>query len=186
MNQTFTLQKKTVTGNKDKRYGQSQGIGVLYYDEYSEEECWETLKNLRDSTLDHEGQFISLDLGTPPIESFLDMLYTALKNTRWGYSFPFSLPIILQHNPRIASPFINHAILWQRLCDLLIAEEEPNRQSLLVLEHIDQSSPAVQHEIARLIRFHTTHSLQRTFIFTLHHHSSPQIIPELRDILDMQ
>jgi hypothetical protein len=95
--------------------------------------------------------------------------------------------------------------LWQRLCDLIIVDDEPRRKTVMVLENIDQASPAVQHEIARLIRFHATHGIHRTFVFTLEQsadspemgdsssystdsrssgsHSSGTIIPELRIIL---
>lgn len=134
--------------------------------------------------MDNDGQFISLNLTEPLTESFPEMFYAALKNTRWQQSLQFSLPVILQHNPHVASPFINRAILWQRLCDLLIIDDAPYRETVLVLENVDQASLATQHEIARLIRFHEIHSICRTFVLTLNRHSHGQIIPELRDIFD--
>jgi len=185
MNQTFTLRKnKAILENNGILYRQSKRIGLLYHDEQSGEEFWDTLEDLRETVLDHAGQFISLDLAAPLAETLPEMFYTALKNARWELSLQFSLPIILQHNPRIASPFINQAVLWQRLCDLLIVDDEPNRETLLVLENIDQASPIAQRETARLIRFHVVHSIHRTFVLTLNRHSHEQIISELRDILN--
>ena len=186
MNQSFTLQRnEAIFENNRTIYWQSKSIGLLYHDEHSGEEFWDALEDLRENVLDHEGQFISLDLAVPLMETFSEMLYAALKNACWESSLQFSLPVILRHNPQVASPFINHAILWQRLCDLLIADDESNRKTVLVLENIDQASPATQHEIARLIRFHAAHFVHRTFVFTLDRHSHKQIIPELQDLLSV-
>jgi len=183
MIQTVALQKdRTVFENRGVIRRQSKRIGLLYHDEQSGNEFWDALEDLRESVLDKEGQFISLDLADPLMESFPERFYAALKNARWEQTLPFSLPAILQHNPCVATPFINHAILWQRLCDLLIVDDEPERETALLLENIDQASPSVQHEIARLIRFHKTHSIRRMFIFTLRRYAHDQIIPELREI----
>jgi hypothetical protein len=157
---------------------QSDRIELLYLDESEE-----ALEDFRENALEHEGQFISLDLAASLTESFAEMFYTALKNARWDSSLQFSLPFILQHNPRVASPFINRAILWQRLCDLLIMDDTADRETVLVLENIEQASPGMQHEIARLIRFHDIHSIRRMFVFTLERYAHDQIIPELRNIL---
>jgi len=159
---------------------------LLCYDELSGEEFWDTLEDLRENTLDHEGQFISLDLAEPLAETLPEIFYAALKNTRWEHSLSFSLPVILQHNPHVTSPFLNQAILWQRLCDLIIVDDEPSRKTVMVLENADQASPTVQHELARLLRFHAVHSIHRTFVFTLDHHSHNRITPELRDILGIR
>ena len=184
MIQTLMLQRNQTTFEKNGAiHWQSKRIGLLFHDEHSGEEFWDALEDLRENVLDHEGQFVSLDLAVPLAETFPEMFYAALKNVRWESTLPFSLPVILQHNPHIASPFINHAILWQRLCDLLILDDEPNRRTVLVLENIDQASPTTQHEIARLIRFHSAHSVHRTFVFTVDRHLLDQIIPELRGIL---
>lgn len=155
-------------------------IRLLYLDE----RCWKTQENLRGDVLDSGGQFISLDLTEPMVEPLPEMFYTALQNMSWEQSPPFSLPIILQHNPHVASPFINRAILWQRLCDLLLLNDAPYRDTVLVLENIDQASPTTQHEVARLIRFHELHVIHRAFVMTLNRHSQCQIIPELRNIIE--
>ena len=157
-------------------------IRLLYRDDSAREECWETLEDLREHTRDSEGQFISLDLTEPMLEPLPEILYTALKNARWDATLQFSLPVILQHNPHVASPFINRAILWQRLCDLLLVDDVPYRETVLVLENVDQASPTTQHEIARLIRFHELHSIHRSFVMTLDRCSYCQIIPELQNI----
>ena len=171
--------------NSSTREKHSEGIELLYHDEFSGDACWERLEDIRENVLESDGQFISLDLGEPPSKSLPEMLYVALKNARWERTLQFSLPIILQHNPHAGSLFINRAILWQRLCDLLILDDEPCRETVLVLENIDQTSPKMQHEIARLIRFHKTHALHRTFVFTLNYYSHDQIIPELQNVLGM-
>ena len=187
MIRTSTLQReRTVSGKSRGIHWQSKRIGLLHYDEQSAEEYWDNLEDLRESVLDHDGQYISLDLAEPLTETFPEMFYAALKNSRWERSLSFSLPVILQHNPRVASPFLNHAILWQRLCDLVIIDDEPSRKTVMVLENVEQVSPAVQHDIARLLRFHATHSIRRTFVFTLARHAQGQIIPELRKILETE
>ena len=149
----------------------SERIGILYRDDPS---YWDTLENLHKSISDSEGQYISLNLAEPLPESFPEMLHAALENVRWDQSLQFSLPAILRHNPRTASPFINRAILWQRLCDLLIIDDVPHRETVLLLENIDQASSGTRQEIVRLIRFHEAHDLRRTFIFTLNRHSHSQ------------
>ena len=187
MTQTLTLQRcNPVFGNNKEIQWQSKRIGLLYHDERSGEEFGNTLENLRESVLEYEGQFLSLNLAAPPVETFPEMFYDALKNAHWDGSLQFSLPVILQHNPHAVLPFLKQAILWQRLCDHIIVDDEPNRKTIAVLENIDQASPAIQHEIARLIRFHRTHSIHRTFVFTLDDHSCDQIIPELREILGIR
>ena len=186
MTQTLTLQRdRTVFGENRGIHWQSKQIGLLYHDEQSGEEFWDTLEDLREGVLDRDGQYISLDPSEPLVETFPEMFYSALKNARWERSLSFSLPVILQHNPRVATPFLNQAILWQRLCDLVIVDDEASRKTLLVLENVGQASPAVQREIARLIRFHTAHRIHRTFVFTLDYQSRGQIIPELLDILEI-
>ena len=170
--------------NRTTLESNSERIRLLFHDELSGEECWEELEDLRENTLDDEGQFISLDL-TELQAPLPEVFCAALKNARWEQSLPFSLPVMLQHNRHSASPFINRAIHWQRLCYLLIMDDEPYRETVLVLENVDLASPTIQHDIARLIRFHETHSLRRTFVFTLGHYSHSQIISELRNILDL-
>ena len=162
----------------------SERILLLYHEDSAREKCWELLEDYRENTLNGEGQYISLDFAAPTAESWTEDLYTTLKNARWDQSLQFNLPVILRHNPHVASPFINRAILWQRLCDLLIIDDAPYRETLLVLENIDQASQVTQHEIARLIRFHETHSVCRTFVFTVDCSSLDQLIPELQHILE--
>ena len=159
----------------------SERIGLLYHDDSS---CWDALEQIREDVCNSGGQFISLDFAGQTTESLPEMLLAALKNARWDQSLQFSLPTILQHNPRATSPFISRAILWQRLCDLLIADDDPYRETVLLLENVDQASPGIQHEIVRLIHFHEEHSIHRTFIFSLNHPSNGQIISNLRVILD--
>ena len=173
---------QTVASHWDTRAleSRSEKAVILYRDDSSYED---TLENIRENIANNEGQFISLDLAEPLTESLSEIFHAALNNVRWDQSLQFSLPTILQHNPRVASPFINRAILWQRLCDLLIIDDAPYRATVLVLENIDLASPGIQREVVRLIQFHETHSICRTFIFTLNRYSRGQIISELRDII---
>jgi len=189
---TSTLQRNRTVFGKNKAiqnsaiHWQSKRIGLLYHDEQSGAEFWNAMEDLRESVLDHEGQYISLELSESSGETFAEMFYAALKNSRWERSLSFSLPVILQHNPRVASPFLNQAILWQRLCDLIIMDDEPDRKTVLVLENVEHASPTVQHEIARLLRFHVAHDIQRTFVFTLDNLAGTpvnRIIPKLRDLI---
>ena len=163
----------------------SERVELMYRDEPPGAGYWETLENLRESVLNGSGQYISLDLADPLTVSPWESFYVALKNARWETSLQFSLPVVLQHNPRIASPFINRAVLWQRLCDLLLLDEEPARETVLVLENVDQASPDQQHDVARLIRFHEKHDIRRTFVFTLEKCPLEPIIPELRTLLEI-
>ena len=165
--------------NRTTQEDDSKRIRLLHH-----EESWEVLENLRENVMDNEGQFISLNLAEPLTKPLPEMFYAALQNTCWEQSLQFSLPVMLQNNPRVTSPFINRAILWQRLCDLLIIDDTSYRETVLVLENVDQASSATQHEIARLIRFHEIHTIRRTFVLTLNRHSHKQIIPELQDIFD--
>jgi len=178
------MQRNTVLEENKAIRWQSERVGILYHDEQSGREFWDILEDLREEILDREGQFISLDLAETQKETLLEMFYTALKDARWESSLQYNLPIAVQRsNTHRTLPFIDHAILWQRLCDLLLVDDEPSRETILVLENADQASPAVQHAIARLFRFHAIHSIHRKFLFTLDYHSHEPIIPELRNIL---
>ena len=184
MLQTFASPRNRTTCIKDGIiHWQSERIGLLYRDEQSANEYWSAMESLRESVRGFSGQFISLDVAEPLTESIPEMFYAALKNAHWERSLPFSVPAVVWHNPHAAAPFINRAILWQRLCDLLLIEDEPNRETMLVLENIEQASPAAQHDVARLIRFHETHSIHRMFVLTLNRHEDKNIIPEMQDIL---
>lgn len=181
MTLTSTLPRNSVISEKNNAIRwQSEKIGLLYGNEQSEDDV---MGDIQENILDHEGQFLSLNLAEPLMETFPEMFYAALKNASWDRSMHISLPVIMQHNPHIASQFLNHAIHWQRLCDLVIMDDDPDRKTVMILENADQASSAVQREIARLIRFHSTHSIHRTFVFTLNAQSHNPLIPELRTIL---
>ena len=147
---------------------------------FNHDESGEQLENLRETISEQNGQFISLNVAAPLMEPLPEMFYNALKNVRWDASLQFSLPMIVLHNPHIMPPFMNRAILWQRLCDLLILDAEPNRETVLVLENIDLASPETQHDVTRLIRFHNAHNIRRSFVFTVNRYGNGQMVPELR------
>ena len=180
MTQTFTLQQnRAIFEENGTIHWKSKRIGLLYNNELSGKEFWDTLEDIREGVRDCDGQYISLDLADSQTETLPEMFYAALKKARWERSLQFSLPMILQHNPKIAAPFLSRAILWQRLCDLLIVDDDPRRKTVMVMENIDQASSANQHELVRLIRFHTVHSIHRTFIFTLNDRACGRMISEL-------
>jgi len=181
MIQTLSLPQRNRTARKNS----SDKIELLYHDEFSGDVSWERLEDTRENVLESDGQFISLDLGEPHIESLPEILYVALKHARWERTLQFSLPVILQHNVHAGSLFINRAILWQRLCDLLLMDDDPRRETVLVLENVDQISPKMQRDIVRLIQFHQTHDINRAFVVTLNYYSHDQIIPELQNALGM-
>jgi len=164
----------------------SGSVGLLYRSEQSGDELWTTLDIIRENVRTNGGQFFSFNLANPMEESPLATFYDALKKERWEQSVHVRLLSNRRHNPQIASVFINRAILWQRLCDLLIAEDESLRETVLVLENIDHASPSAQQEIARLIRFHEKHVLNRVFVMTIEDRAHVGLIPELRDVIEQR
>lgn len=141
---------------------------------------------LREDMNGRQGQFLTLDAPAFGEASLSSLVYAALGDLREGRAFRINLPMILQNNPNTDSPFINRAILWQRLCDAVIEDEQPTRPTLLVLEGLDRANRAAQHDLARLIRFHVTHRIHRTFLATLHRDSLSRLSPELRELVDLE
>lgn len=126
------------------------------------------------------GQFTALNLQDFDETSFVAALTAALNQTG---SFRVDLPFILQGNPNTESPFVNRAILWQRLCDKLIEEENPERPTVLLLENAGCADKKVQHDIARQIRFHDKYHIRRTFLLTMRQDEMTQLEPELQELV---
>ncbi len=130
------------------------------------------------------GQCIVLDCEdfhkVPVAEHFL----TALEAWRHGKPFRINLPDILRHNPSASPQFINRAILWQRLGDRLIEEEDANRPTLLILKNLDAADDKIQHDLARLIRFHRTHLIRRTFLAVVQNVNIPLLEQEFRQLVE--
>ncbi len=178
---------------------QRKRLGVLF--EGTSSDSWRVIETLREHVQAEQGQFLSLRLpefGSEEGEASLPgLLYAALRDAREDREFRINLPMILRHNPRNTPqnsqqhhvltdlPFISRAILWQRLCDGLIEDEDSNRPTVLVLERFDQASHTAQHDLARLIRFHANHRIRRTFLLTMPWDFLPMLSPELRELVDL-
>ena len=132
-------------------------------------------EGLRGELADCGGQYLSLDLSRLEKNNFAESLLTELESVRNVYSRRFSLPL----SP---SPFIHRAIVWQRLCDRLIEDEEPQRPTLLVIENFDHADERTRCDVERLIRFHITHNIRRTFLMTLQDEDA--LRPSLRRLVD--
>jgi hypothetical protein len=144
---------------------------------------WEFLEKLRESLCASGGQFISLNVQDFGEATLPGILCSALESSQTTQYFRINLPIILQNNPNTESPFINRAILWQRLCNRIIKDEDGLRPTILVLENIDQATRKTQHDTARLIRFHLTHRIHRNFLLTLHRNNVSLLESELGQLM---
>lgn len=130
------------------------------------------------------GQFLSLDTSKLSGNRLSGQLLAALEGMERDRSFRINLPLILQDHPDTESPFINRAIIWQRLCDRIIEDEEPQRPTLTVLKNLGLAVDSDRHELARLIRFHNNHRLRRTFIATIRQDCFECLGPELEGLVD--
>ncbi|MDR0705931.1 MAG: hypothetical protein LBF88_13245 [Planctomycetaceae bacterium] len=160
----------------------SKLLGLLLHSDLPCTAEWDFLEDIHKSIQAKNGQFISLDVQDFGEATLPGVFLSALEDSQSERTFRINLPMILQNNPKTDSPFINRAILWQRLCDRILEDEAGQRPTILVLENIDYASPKMQHDAARMIRFHITHHIPRTFILTLHRNHIPFLDKELRDL----
>lgn len=137
------------------------------------------------SVLSKEGQFLSLNMADLLEKRFSGQLLAAMDDLSDKKSFQINLPLILKDNPHSDSPFINRAIIWQRLCDRMIEDENEERPTLFVLENIDCANWNDQHDVARLIRFHNTHRIRRSFVATLQKQHYENLKPELLELAEL-
>ncbi len=132
------------------------------------------------------GQCIALDChdlhDTPLTQHFLTSLEACRDGN--GKVFQIILPDMLHHNPQVSSPFLNRALLWQRLSDRLIEDEDAKRPTVLLLKNLDVADANTQHDIARCIRFHDVHHIRRTFLATLQNENMPRLEREVRQLVD--
>lgn len=163
---------------------QRKRFGLLLENEQSR--SWNIIEAVREGVRAEQGQFLSLCVPELCEASLSGLVYAALADAREGRTFRINLPMILQNNPKTDSPFINRAILWQRLCDGIIEDEDSDCPTVLVFEQFDQADRVIQHDLARLIHFHATHRIRRTFLVTLHRDSLPLLEPELRKLVDLE
>lgn len=143
------------------------------------------LQTAGQSILSKNGQFLSLDMSDLLEKRFSAQLLAALESLNGEKSFQINLPLILKNNPHSDSPFINRAIIWQRLCDRMIEDEDERRPTMFALENIDIASSDDQHDVARLIRFHNTHRIRRSFLATLQKEHYEDLEPELRELAEL-
>ncbi|MDR1925120.1 MAG: hypothetical protein LBQ66_12180 [Planctomycetaceae bacterium] len=145
----------------------------------SADSVWNTVESIRASVIARDGQYIHVDINDIGDSTLTKRLHSVLVEVLANRPHRIQLPIILQHNPHSASPFIDRAIIWQGLCDLILEDDNPDRTTVIVLENIDNASPQIQHEIARLIRLHKTHRINRTFYATTQQENLEKLSAEL-------
>ncbi|MDR0870993.1 MAG: hypothetical protein LBN39_09395 [Planctomycetaceae bacterium] len=139
-------------------------------------------EQLRKTVQEQNGQFLSLNLPDFAEISFAEILTAALDDAAAGQTFRINVPLIRQNSPQTNSPFVNRAILWERLCDKVILNETPERPAVLLLENIDAAGKMMQHDIARQIRFHIRYRIRRTFLLTAD--SASGLEPELKELVE--
>jgi hypothetical protein len=164
---------------------QSKHLGFLLHHDspcYAE---WDFLEKVHEFVQKQNGQFISLDIQDFGEATLPGVFCSALEDSQSERTFRINLPMILKNNPKTDSPFINRAILWQRLCDRVLEDENRKRPTILVLENFDYATQKIQHDTSRLIRFHITHQIPRIFILTLHCNRVHFLAGELRDLVDV-
>ena len=146
------------------RQGRRLGLLPVGNKEFGDDYDWENnlLEGLRDGLIDGGGQCLSLDLSDFEEENFAESLLAELESARTTYPQRINLPLA-----RSSSPFIHRAIAWQRLCDRLIEDEDPQRPTLLIIENFDQANESARCDVERLIRFHIAHNIRRTFLLTV-------------------
>jgi hypothetical protein len=167
--------RNDVSGKLDSLVRQGKRLGVLGAD------GGDFLEDFREELTDDGGQYVAVDLSLIEEKSFVESLLTALKSVRSSRHRPTNLPL-----PSSSSPFIHRAITWQRLCDHLIEEEEPHRPTLLVVKNFDQADERTRCDLERLIRFHDTHNIRRTFLLTLQNEDADTLRPSLQRLIDLQ
>lgn len=79
--------------------------------------------------------------------------------------------------------FLSRALSWVRLSDRLISREERHTHRTIVFSRVDLANETLQRDVAKLIAFHRTQHIARTFVLTTENASTTQLIPELRVML---
>ncbi|MDR2116918.1 MAG: hypothetical protein LBP87_11120 [Planctomycetaceae bacterium] len=164
---------------------QSKHLGFLIHNNSPCHAEWDFLEKIHEFVQEKNGQFISLDIQDFGEATLPGVFCSALEDSQFERTFRINLPMILKNNPKTDSPFINRAILWQRLCDRILEDETRERPTILVLENFDYATPKMQHDTSRLIRFHLNHQIPRTFILTLHRNHVPFLDHELHELAEM-
>ena len=159
---------------------QGKRLGLLRICGREFDQAWDHfLEAVRDELTVGGGQFLSLDFSPFEERSFAELLLEELESVRAEHPLRIDLP--MAHSK---SPFIQRAIVWQRLCDRLIEDEELSRPTLLVIENFDQADERFRSDVERLIRFHITHNIRRTFLLTLRDEDREILPPSLSRFVD--
>ncbi|MDR2762171.1 MAG: hypothetical protein LBB88_06170 [Planctomycetaceae bacterium] len=141
------------------------------------------IESIRQFVVADSGQFIQIDANDLIGSTLSKRLHSIMTEVLANRPYRIQLPIILQHNPHTASPFIDRAIAWQRLCDLILEDDMPQRPTALVIENIEIADHNIQHELARLIRMHKNNRINRIFFVTINNNAYlEQLLPELREL----
>jgi len=141
----------------------------------------EVFENLQAELTDGGGQCLLLDLAGFMERSFAETLLGELEAAGTGCRRRIDLLL-----NRVPSPFIDRAIAWQRLCDHLIDDENPRRSTALVIENVDQANEQIRCDVERLIRFHITHNIRRTFLLTLSDDDTKTLPGSLLRLVELQ
>ncbi len=153
-------------------------VGATKFDDFGKGN--EFLENFREEFVHRNGQYLSLDLQHDEEKGFAEILLEELESAHDDDPLRINLPLTVSK-----SPFFRRAIAWQRLCDRLVEDEEPGRPTLLVLEHFDEADERTQQDVERLIRFHITYNIRRTFLLTLRDETS-EISPSLLRLVELR
>ncbi|MDR2346149.1 MAG: hypothetical protein LBE18_08800 [Planctomycetaceae bacterium] len=143
------------------------------------------IESVRRTVIADNGQYIHIDSHDLIGGSLSKRLHSILVEILANRPYRIQLPIILQHNPHSASPFIDRAIIWQRLCDLILEDDVPQRPTVLFIENLEIADHNIQHELARLIRLHKNNKINRTFLATITNNNIEQLLPELQELIQI-
>jgi len=160
---------------------QGKRLGLLQLGDRVFDQTWnDFLEDFREELTNGGGQYLSLDCARFEEKSLAELLIDELATAHAECPLRINLPVA-----RSKSPFIQRAIIWQRLCDRLIEDEKPTRPSLLVIENFEQADEQFHNDVERLIRFHTTHHIRRTFLLALRNEEGDTLPPSLSRLVDL-
>lgn len=163
---------------------QGQRLGILLFNDTTVQEIGEHLNSAQKTIRSENGQEISFDIEKTGDATLPALLGAALDERRRERPFRIDLPVFPDGPSKNHSPFIARAILWQRLCDRLIEDEEPSRPTVLVLEHFDFADAKMRHDLTRMIRFHQFHRVRRSFLLTMPRDRVDSLDSELLDFVE--
>ncbi len=176
-------------GNKlDFLIQQGKRLGLLLingceFESYSKEnELFEIAKERLEL---NGGQFILLNPQRFDGRSFAEICLEELEAVHFRDPLRIELPY-RNEDETAASPFIRRAILWQRLCDRLIEDEEFGRPTLFIVENFDLADERTQADFERLLRFHQTHQIRRTFLLTVQKENVQSLPSSLQSLVDLR